>query len=489
MTKIFIAILFAAGTVCAAPITQTFKNKTDQCFVCHQSVGDENADLFQNDIHRKAGLTCAACHGGDSNSDDMDAAMSKSTGYKGVPKGNDIAETCAKCHADPKVMKSYNADIPTNQLKLLEASVHGQASTTGGERVAQCTTCHGAHGIRAVTDPKSPVYALNVPKLCSKCHSNASYMKKYNPALPVDQYQKYLTSVHGKLNAKGDPKTAECVSCHGSHGIKNVKDVLASVYPTKIPSTCSNCHSNKEYMKEYKIPTDQYANYSKSVHGVALLKKNDLGAPACNNCHGNHGAIPPGVESISNVCGNCHALNAELFSASPHKEAFDKKNYPECETCHGNHDIVKATNKLLGITDGAVCLKCHKDVPGDKGYTAAGSMRRLMDSLATSIQLAKKLINDAEQKGMEVSDAGFKLRDAHQASIEAATAVHSFNLKKFENVVDKKGLTVTAQVIMEAKKAIHDYYFRRIGLAVSVFIISLLGVGLFFYIKKIEKNE
>ena len=488
MTKLLFVIIMA-GAVYAAPLNKKINIKIDQCYACHNDMGGEQATLFKNDIHRQMGLSCSSCHGGNNNSDDMDVAMSKKAGFKGVPKGNRITETCIKCHANPGVMKHYNPNLPTNQFKLLQASVHGQSSTIGGERIVQCITCHGAHGIRKVTDPKSPVYPLNIPKLCSKCHSNASYMKQYNPSLPVDQYQKYLTSVHGKRNRKGDPKVAECVSCHGSHGIKPVKDVLSKVYPTQIPSTCAKCHSDKEYMKEYKIPTDQYENYSKSVHGVALLKNNDMGAPACNSCHGNHGAVPPGVESISKVCGNCHALNAQLFSNSPHKEAFDKKNYPECETCHGNHDIVKATDKLLGITKGAVCIKCHKDEKDDKGYIAAEKMKILMDSLKNSTKLAANLINDAEQKGMEVTDANFKLRDAHQAEIEAATTVHSFNLKKFKKVVNKKGLSATSKVIAEARNAIHDYYFRRIGLAASVSLMSLLAVGLFLYIKKIDREK
>ena len=75
-------------------------------------------------------------------------------------------------------------------------------------------------------------------------------------------------------------------------------------------------------MKEYGIPTDQYEKYSKSVHGVALLQKHDLGAPACNKCHGNHGATPPGVESISKVCGTCHALNADLVLVESAQEGI-----------------------------------------------------------------------------------------------------------------------------------------------------------------------
>ncbi len=78
-----------------------------------------------------------------------------------------------------------------------------------------------------------------------------------------------------------------------------------------------------------------------------LLEKGDLSSPSCNDCHGNHGAVPPGVESISKVCGTCHVLNMELFEQSPHKKAFDENDYPECESCHGNH-LVKTCYRCYG---------------------------------------------------------------------------------------------------------------------------------------------
>ena len=202
-------------------------------------------------------------------------------------------------------------------------------------------------------------------------------------------------------NAKGDPKPAECASCHGSHEILAASDVRSRVYPTNLPGTCAGCHSNTEYMKQYGIPTDQFEKFSKSVHGVALLQKHDLGAPACNKCHGNHGATPPGIESISKVCGTCHALNADLFSSSPHKRAFDERKLPECETCHGNHEIIAATDKLLGTAPGASCSRCHSKTQFPKGYEVAKVMRSLIDSLEASEVRARNLVDEAEQKGME----------------------------------------------------------------------------------------
>lgn len=479
-------ILFAVLFVCNFIYAQT---NDDQCFVCHESTGDEIAELYKHDVHFQKNISCSACHGGNSKTDDMEIAMSANEGFSGIPKGDEISSRCANCHSNQDQMKKYNSTLPVNQQSQIQNSVHWQKSVSGSTHILQCTTCHNAHGIVSVKNPSSPVYPLNLPALCAKCHSNAIYMRTYNPSLPVDQYQKYRTSVHGLKNKSGDTKTADCSDCHGTHEIKKSSDVKSKVYPTNIPKTCSECHSNVEYMSGYKIPTDQYKKFSLSVHGIALLEKNDLNAPACNSCHGNHAATPPGVESISKVCGTCHALNAELFSGSPHKKAFDEKKYPECETCHGNHSIATATNELLGISGQEICGKCHKENINTEGFKSAQQMRRLIDSLDAQILYAKKLLDEAEQKGMEISEAKFKLRDANQAKQETRTIIHSFDLEKFREVVEQKGLTVTSSVIGESKKAIDDYYFRRYGLGVSVLIITGLAFTIFLYIRKIEKKK
>jgi hypothetical protein len=313
-------------------------------------------------------------------------------------------------------------------------------------------------------------------------------MRSYNPSLPVDQFEKYMTSVHGKRNAKGDAKTAECASCHGSHNIRSPKDVKSKVYASNLPGTCATCHSNADYMKAYKIPTDQYEKYAKSIHGIALLQKHDAGAPACNSCHGNHGAAPPGVESVSKVCGTCHALNADLFSSSPHKKAFDQRKLPECETCHSNHEIIAATDKLLGVAPEAICSHCHSEAQNVKGYQVAKKMRGLIDSLEAEEKRDQALVYEAEQKGMEISEAKFSLRDVRQARLQSRTAVHAFNEEKFTEVITN-GLKTSAFVVMESETAIREYYFRRIGLAVATLIITLVALLLYLYVRRLEKKQ
>jgi predicted CXXCH cytochrome family protein len=464
------------------------QKKVNQCYICHESNGDKQALLFKNDIHSSKGITCADCHGGDALKSDMDEAMSKDAGFKGIPKGDAKSEVCGRCHNSSTEMAKYNSSVKHGQLDDLKSSSHGKLTIKGDERIAQCTTCHNAHGIVSVKSPASPVYPLNVVKTCSRCHSDKSLIKQYNPSLPTDQFENYQTSVHGKLNGKGDAKTAECASCHGSHLILPAKDIKSQVYAANVPMVCSKCHSDADLMKPYGIPTDQFAKYSNSVHGIALLKKGDVAAPACNDCHGNHGATPPGLESISKVCGTCHVLNADLFSQSPHKKAFDDRKIPECETCHGNHEILTATSKLIGTTPDAVCVKCHSQKENTKGYIAAADMRKLLDSLSADEQTAIKLIEDAETKGMEVSEPKYQLRSVRQTRLEAKTIIHAFDRAKLSEVT-KKGFVQANEIKAEGKSAVDEFYFRRWGLILATLIISSVAVMLYIFIRRMEKKN
>jgi len=464
------------------------QKKEDQCLNCHLITGgDKNnpAAVYKQDVHFTMGITCAGCHGGDASTDDMDAAMNKQKGYKGVPSRTERYQVCIKCH-NPQAMEKYGSKIKTNQYDDLKNSVHFKNTFDNKGPIADCITCHGIHNIARVKSPASKVYPTKIVALCASCHSNADFMKNYNPGLSVDQEAKYKTSIHGIRNLQGDINTAECVSCHGSHNIKNIKDPSSLVYPTNIPGLCSGCHSNKTLMDKYNLPSNQYEAYKTSVHGKALLEKGDLGAPSCNSCHGNHGAVPPGVESISQVCGTCHALNAELFDKSPHKQAFEDKKLPECETCHGKHDIKHPEDNMVGITTGSVCLNCHKS--GDAGYNAAANLRKSIDHLKLEDSLSLMALHQATDKGMDVSDEEFAMKNIRQILMRSRTSLHSMDSKEFDALI-KSGLEITNKAKTKGNEAVDDYYFRRKGLAVSTIIVTVLVIGLFLKLKKIEKKQ
>ncbi len=338
--------------------------------------------------------------------------------------------TCLDCHLDTE----ENESGPAHLFKI---DVHSKDGLT-------CASCHG--GDPTAEDPDvamSPQKGFigvpdtrDIPKLCAKCHSDADYMKQFNPNISVDQYEQYLTSQHGKLLQRGDTKVATCISCHSVHDIRQVKDFNSPVYDQNVPKTCATCHADPEYMKEYGIPTNQYDEYVQSVHGKALLEKGDRGAPACNDCHGNHGAIPPGVSSISMVCGTCHVLNMELFQKSPKKAIFDELGEPGCETCHGNHGVQPTNDEMIGVQEGAVCANCHQDEK-QKSYQKVKAMRAYLDELRTQAAVTDSLLTRAEEAGMEVSDARFDFTEVRNALVKSRGLIHAFDPDLLKQEVDK----------------------------------------------------
>jgi Cytochrome c3 len=465
-----------------------FSQSKDECFNCHNDLDDQVAISYKTDVHFQKGISCSGCHGGKSSSDDQDIAMSNENGFIGVPSRNDRYKVCVKCHSDQNRIKSFGSDLRTDQFEKLQNSVHFQPTYNSQGPIADCITCHSIHNIKRVNDPTSTVYPTRIIALCGKCHSDASYMKNYNPGLPVDQVAKYKTSIHGMQNAKGDPNVAECASCHGHHDIMAVSDPRSHVYATNIPSVCANCHGNSKLMSTYNLPSDQYEGYVKSVHGVALLQNGDLSAPSCNDCHGNHGAVPPGVESISKVCGSCHVLNMELFEQSPHKTAFDENDFPECETCHSNHLIVHPTDNMLGTGKFSVCMDCHSNNGDDNGYIVADSMSNKIDSLKTLEEETQKILKEAGQKGMDVSDATYSLKDVRQILIQSRTMVHSFNLDKFDEKIIP-GFEIVNKAMLSGNEAVDEYYYRRIGLGFATIIVTLLVIGLYIKLKRVENKS
>ena len=295
--------------------------------------------------------------------------------------------TCVNCHIDL-------SDEFEVLVKKFDNDVHNKQGLS-------CAGCHGgdptAEDPDESMDPKKGFVGvpstLDIPNFCGECHSNPRFIRTYNPSLPTDQMDKYSTSHHGQSLKQGDKKVAQCVSCHGTHDIRKVKDPISKVYPTNVPSTCAICHSNEEYMAPYAISTDQYSEYRNSIHGEALLKRGDTGAPACNDCHGNHAATPPGFASIGRVCIQCHLAEGELFAASPHKPAFDALEVEECVFCHSDHDIQHPTGEEIGNHDEAICVKCHEE--GDNGYEAATKMREAIDNLNETYESSGHLLEDA----------------------------------------------------------------------------------------------
>jgi predicted CXXCH cytochrome family protein len=361
-------------------------------------------------------------------------------------------------------------------------------------RGLSCNDCHGgdptADTKEAAKDPRKGFLGrprtLDIPSYCGKCHSDANLMKRFNPSLRVDQEREYYTSVHGKLLKTGETRVATCISCHSVHGIRAITDPLSSVYPSNVAETCSKCHANADYMRGFPIPNDQFAKYKTSVHATMLYEKQDLSAPTCNDCHGNHGATPPGLVSVANICGQCHARQAELFQTSPHKAAFDQKDFGECIKCHSNHAIAKPNDQLIGTAQGSLCINCHTS--GDKGFVAAGRMRSQIDELITSIGKSTDILNNAERAGMEVSRPKFEMKEATDALTHARVLIHSSSPDEIDKIV-APGLAASVKGYQAGLGALAERSFRRKGLAVSLVFILFLAMLVYLKVRQIESRQ
>lgn len=390
-------------------------------------------------------------------------------------------ESCSTCHLE------IGDDRLAAPVKAYADDIH-RAKGFG------CVACHGGDGHEAGMEAMDAAKGYigkppraQIPQVCGRCHSDARFMKQYNPSLRVDQVAEYATSVHGrKLREQNDPKVATCVSCHPAHSIRPPSDPASTVHPLKVVQTCATCHDDAKYMEGRTIPTDQRQKYAQSVHWKAMSVKGDLSAPTCNDCHGNHGAGPPGVSWVGNVCGQCHGVMADLYARSPHAKAFQRMGVPGCATCHDNHAIKPAGPEMVGLGEGSVCAGCHaKD---DAGGKAAAGIRGLLDGLRAEHARAAATLAQAEHAGMEVSQARVDLAGANDALIKARTAVHAASLPAVQKETDA-GLVIAGKAYARGVRALEELTFRRRGLGVSLVIILALIAGLILKIRQLDRRR
>jgi hypothetical protein len=285
--------------------------------------------------------------------------------------------------------------------------------------------------------------------------------------------------------AKGETRVATCADCHRSHGVLPSSDSKSSMAPANVAATCSKCHSDTEKMKAFEHFDDAPVDWKKSVHADAVLKKGDTSAPTCTTCHSAHGVTPSGVTAMPLVCAECHVREADLFSKSPHKAAFEKMDQPGCITCHSNHEIVKPSAEFIGIDDPAICGTCHGD-PDTKGEATIKEIRARIDKLGAAVDQARTVVERAAEAGMLVDDGQLALREAVQQQILTRVAVHTISAKAISAPTDK-GLAAAAKAEKSGWDALAELQVRRRGLAVATLLILGFLVTLGLYIRQLPK--
>jgi len=400
----------------------------------------------------------------------------KRTEPAGGAPAAEAVDHCVACHTEEDLLPEH----------FLEADVHMKPGLS-------CAGCHGGDPTAEDQERAMSVRAgfrgvpakEEIPSFCGRCHSDIEFMRRYQPRIPTDQQSQYATSVHGKKLAARDRKVADCTSCHTSHGVLPASDARSSVHPLRVPDTCGKCHGDAAYMAEYGIPTDQYERFATSVHGVALLENEDTGAPACNDCHGNHGATPPGITSIGQVCGHCHVNNMEYFTGSRMGRAFVEEGFHGCEECHGNHGVAKTSDDMVGTGTGSVCVDCHSD--GDKGFETAARIHSSLVSLSSTYDDAITRQTEVQRIGMDDVDIDFLLQESHQSLIQSRTLVHTFDAARVEEKTGE-GLAKAKEAIDLAGRQIKDFHVRRRGFGMATLFTTILAFALFLKIRQLPNR-
>ena len=254
-------------------------------------------------------------------------------------------EECIMCHSDDTLTmdrKGHKVSLFINEDNFTK-SVHGDL---------ECIDCHA--GFNADEMPHlegSEIYKVN----CSNCH---------------DGYQEQVNNdIHHRLGDKVKKKP-ECLTCHGSHYIKNPSEVK-----NKEKEYCGKCHSsatiNRSYHTTDYLP-DQKCAECHEVEGFAEnLTQSVHQGLVCADCHvyevNNFELHQQGVPHISIAsCASCHKEEYEIHKESIHgislKEGIDEA--ASCWDCHGSHQVKHVNEEGSGLLPnevGYTCGKCHSN--------------------------------------------------------------------------------------------------------------------------------
>jgi hypothetical protein len=130
----------------------------DGCIDCHNRLKDKPGQIvsiYQTSTHRRAGVSCDGCHGGDSSQAEKNRAHAGQ--FVARPDTAATLEMCGKCHRQP--------------LEFFKGSRH-VAARPNAPRL-DCAECHGVHAIGAASE------SFNWPQFCTGCHG-----LEYLPQLP-----------------------------------------------------------------------------------------------------------------------------------------------------------------------------------------------------------------------------------------------------------------------------------------------------------------
>jgi len=289
-------------------------------------------------------------------------------------------------------------------------------------------------------------------------------------------------------------------------------------------------------MRVYNLPTDQYALYKISHHGIALAEGNTAAA-VCTDCHGTHRILKPAdpesqvyVRNIPATCGQCHGKSDETATGNQERNPLDdyltsvhgrellelgNTKAPDCSRCHGIHGATPP-----GVGDvGRICGNCHtsalrafRDSPHAAAMIEAGipeciachenhatktsdyhdlakicldcheedssqhdtgkKMEVLFARAQDEVDKAREVIEEAQRIPLFVEDHYARLEQARTYLLEAQPAVHSVSLSEVERFT-QAARSLGEDIEAEIEGELAELRLRRLGLVIFWFYLLL----------------
>jgi cytochrome b subunit of formate dehydrogenase len=138
------------------------------CAQCHDSVSRDYAEGIHGQLVARGDAespVCTHCHG-------EHGIISPSDPRSPVSAGRVAEATCSPCHESELLNEKYG--VIAGRLRSYIDSYHGLKSKAGDVRVANCSSCHGAHRILPHTDETSSIHPDNLKDTCGECHPGIS---------------------------------------------------------------------------------------------------------------------------------------------------------------------------------------------------------------------------------------------------------------------------------------------------------------------------
>ncbi len=266
-------------------------------------------------------------------------------------------QSCLKCHAKPDIFKMVNnnkVSLTVNKTTL-QNSVH---------KNIPCVACHSD------ISPQHPRPCVTAGRVdCGNCHAEIA--------------EQYFASNHGQAFDDKNLNAPYCTNCHGSHLVYSHLNDEAQTYRTNIPNLCGDCHAKLAQSSD-SLSNKQgnvLMDYSRSVHGVGLVKLGLLPSAVCSDCHSSHYILgsknPQSTIYYKNVpatCATCHKGIYEKYVASVHSftQTHTDKPLPVCDNCHSAHRIqfVQLDPFMREVTQ--ICGSCHERLANSYFQTIHG---------------------------------------------------------------------------------------------------------------------